>query len=76
MRYLHPKRLYHALGRRKFTEFILLSAFLLFFYAPLLNTSMLAFADVYQAPAVIPQEFGFRWWEFIFFKEFVNVFDC
>lgn len=69
MKYLNPKRLYYALGRRTFFEFILFSAFLLFFYAPLVNTSMLAFANVYQAPAIIPQEFGFKWWAFIFSKQ-------
>ncbi|NGP45533.1 ABC transporter permease subunit [Bacillaceae bacterium SIJ1] len=69
MRYLNPKRFYFAVGRRKFLEFILFTMFLLFFYAPLLNTFMLAFADVYQAPAVIPQKFGFQWWEFVLSKE-------
>ncbi|WP_100401876.1 ABC transporter permease [Bacillus sp. FJAT-42315] len=69
MKYLNPKRLYHALGRRKFLEFSIFSIFLLFFYSPILNTFMLAFANVYQVPAVIPQEFGFRWWEFILSKD-------
>ena len=27
---------------------------------------MIAFANTYRFPDVIPQEFGFRWWEFIF----------
>ncbi|WP_445487652.1 ABC transporter permease [Niallia sp. 03133] len=69
MKYLNPNRLYHALGKRRFLEFTLFSIFLLFFYSPLLNTFMLAFANIYQVPAVIPQEFGFRWWEFILSKD-------
>lgn len=69
MKYLHPKRFYYGLGRRKFLEFVLFSIFLLFFYGPLMNTFMLAFANTYQAPAVIPQEFGFQWWEYIFSKD-------
>ncbi len=52
-------------GRRKFIEFVIFSVFLLFFYGPLVNTLMLAFADTYQMPAVIPQKFGFTWWDFV-----------
>src|SRR5690606_998036 len=25
--------------------------------------------NIYQAPAIIPQEFGFQWWKFIFSKD-------
>ena len=42
---LNPRRFYHAVGRRKFLEFILLAVFILFFYGPLLNLLMLAFAN-------------------------------
>jgi len=45
MKLLSPKGFYYAVGRRKFFEFIVLSVFLLFFYLPLLNLFMLAFAD-------------------------------
>ncbi len=65
MKYLNPRRFYHAVGRRKFFEFIVFAIFLLFFYGPLLNMFMLAFANKYEAPAVIPQEWGFKWWGFI-----------
>ena len=41
---LNPRRFYYAVGRRKFLEFILLAVFILFFYGPLLNMLMLAFA--------------------------------
>ncbi|MGL5260397.1 MAG: ABC transporter permease [Lachnospiraceae bacterium] len=60
------KRLYYTLGKKGFIEYILFSIFLLFFYLPLLNLFMLAFSNKYEMPAVIPQEFGFKWWEFVF----------
>jgi putative spermidine/putrescine transport system permease protein len=69
MKYLNPKRLYYSLGKGKFWSFIIFSIFLLFFYGPLMNTFMLAFANVYQVPAIIPQEFGFQWWKFILSKD-------
>lgn len=63
---MSPKRFYHAVGAHKFWNFVVFSIFLLFFYTPLVNNIMIAFADTYRFPDVIPQEFGFRWWEFIF----------
>ena len=66
---LNPKRFYHAVGRRKFLKFILLAAFILFFYGPLINMLMLAFANEYQAPAILPQEWGFKWWEYVFSQD-------
>ncbi len=66
---LNPCRFYHAVGRKKFFEFILLAVFILFFYGPLLNMLMLAFADTYEVPAVIPQEWGVKWWQYIFGKD-------
>ena len=64
-KYLNPRRFYHAVGKKNFWEFIVLAAFLLFFYGPLLNMFMLAFADIYESPAVIPQEWGLKWWDFV-----------
>lgn len=69
LKYLNPKRFYHAVGKRKFFEFIILAVFILFFYGPLLNMLMLAFANTYEAPAVLPQEWGFKWWEYVFGQE-------
>jgi putative spermidine/putrescine transport system permease protein len=63
--YLNPKRFYFAVGKKKFWEFVFLSLFLLFFYGPIINLAMLAFANIYDVPAVIPQQFGFKWWKFI-----------
>ena len=63
---LNPRRFYCAVGKRKFWEFIILAVFILFFYGPLLNMVMLAFADKYDVPNVIPQAWGFKWWNYIF----------
>lgn len=63
---LNPRRFYHAVGKRKFYEFLILAVFILFFYGPMLNMVILAFANRYEAPAIIPQEFGFKWWDYIF----------
>ena len=32
----------------------------------MLNMCMLAFANTYEVPAVIPQEWGLKWWKFVF----------
>lgn len=63
---LNPRRFYHAVGKRKFLEFILLAVFILFFYGPLLNMLMLAFANEYNVPNVLPQDWGFKWWGYVF----------
>ena len=65
MKYLHPKRLYYLLGKQRFFEFLVFVGFLFFFYGPLLNTFMLAFANTYQVPHVLPTKFGFQWWRFV-----------
>ncbi len=69
LKYLNPRRFFHAVGKRKFWEFIILAVFILFFYGPLLNMLMLAFANTYEAPSVLPQEWGFKWWEYVFGQE-------
>ena len=66
---LNPRRFYHAVGKQKFWEFIILAVFILFFYGPMLNMCMLAFANTYEVPAVIPQEWGLKWWEFVFSQD-------
>ena len=57
--------MYHAMGKKNFLEYLLFAVFILFFYLPLMNLCMLAFADKYEVPAIIPQKFGFKWWEFV-----------
>lgn len=66
---MSPRRYYHAVGPKKFFEFIIFAVFLLFFYTPILNNLMIAFADIYRFPNIIPQEFGFKWWEFVLEQE-------
>lgn len=66
MKYLNPKRIYQSFGKKFFFETVIFSVFLLFFYGPLLNTVMLAFAEQYQVPHVLPTRFGFEWWAYIF----------
>lgn len=63
---LNPRRFYHAVGKRKFLEFILLAVFILFFYGPLLNMIMLAFTNEYSLPNILPQEWGLKWWSYVF----------
>lgn len=65
MTLLSPRRWVHFMGKRKFLEFLLLAAFILFFYGPLLHMFMLAFADKYEVPYVLPTRFGFSWWKYI-----------
>ncbi len=65
-KYLNPRRFYHAVGKKNFWEFVLLAVFVLFFYGPLINMLMLAFADTYDVPAVLPQQWGIKWWQFVF----------
>lgn len=68
-KYLNPKRFYFAVGKKKFWEFIVLAVFILFFYGPLLNMFMMAFANEYAPPHLLPLEWGTKWWSFIFSQQ-------
>lgn len=59
------KSVRRVLGKRRWSELLLLFAFMLFFYGPLLYTFILAFADAYPPGSIIPSEFGFKWWEYV-----------
>ncbi len=59
------KRLYYGLGKANFIQYLIFSVFLLVFYLPLMNLVVLAFGNRHEAPAVFPQEFGFKWWDFV-----------
>lgn len=65
MKYLQPRRIYRSFGKKFFFETLIFALFILFFYGPLMNTLMLAFAEQYQVPHVIPTKFGFQWWQYI-----------
>ncbi|MDD4368272.1 MAG: DUF4127 family protein [Oscillospiraceae bacterium] len=54
------KRLYYSLGKKQFWEYILFALFILFFYGPLLNMTLLSFAGTYQFPGIIPESFSFK----------------
>ena len=62
---MSPRRMFYTMGRKQFWEYVLLAGFLLFFYGPLLHIFMLAFANKYEMPGVVPQEFGFKWWGYV-----------
>ena len=59
------KAVRQALGRKRTGELLILFAFMLFFYGPLIHACMLAFANVYAAGDVIPSEWGFHWWGYV-----------
>ena len=59
------KAVKRALGRKRCRELLILFAFMLFFYGPLIHALMLAFANVYAAGDVIPSEWGFHWWGYV-----------
>jgi putative spermidine/putrescine transport system permease protein len=63
---MNPKRFYHAVGKKKFWEFILLAVFIIFFYGPLLNMTLLAFSNTYEYPHVFAQSWGTKWWSYVF----------
>ena len=59
---------FKAMGTKRLLEAILLSLFLLFFYGPLMNTLMIAFADKYmyaESRAFLPPAFSLKWWQFV-----------
>lgn len=65
MKYLNPRRWFYMLGKKRFWEILILMGFILFFYGPLMHLFMLAFANKYEAPSAVPQQFGFKWWEYV-----------
>lgn len=52
-------------GRKELFNNLILLGFLIFFFMPLLNLVMLAFADSYQYPEFLPKVLSFRWWTFV-----------
>lgn len=52
----------NRLGKKTWGELLILFAFMLFFYAPLVYSLILAFGSQYNATDIIPSEWGFRWW--------------
>ncbi len=59
---------YYAMGPKRLAEAIVLTVFILFFYGPLTNTLMIAFADRYmyaESRAFLPPAFSLKWWQFV-----------
>ncbi len=56
-------------GMRRIVEFILLTIFAIFFAGPLVNLLVLAFSEKWNYPDVLPQVWGFKWWEFVLAKD-------
>ncbi|TCL73307.1 putative spermidine/putrescine transport system permease protein [Hydrogenispora ethanolica] len=65
MRWLDWKGFYHALGRKRFGEWLIFTAFLLFFFGPLVNLTMLAFSQDYLYPKFFPSALSLKWWQFV-----------
>jgi len=57
------KSVKNALGKKTWGELLILFAFMLFFYAPLVYSLILAFGSQYNAADIVPSEWGFRWWK-------------
>ena len=52
----------NRLGKKTWGELMILFIFMLFFYAPLVYSLILAFGSQYNATDIVPSEWGFRWW--------------
>ena len=62
---MKPKSVVRSLGKKRASGILILLAFMLFFYGPLLYMFTLAFANAYNFPSILPTEFGFHWWEYV-----------
>lgn len=57
---------FHLLWSKKnFFSWLLCGVFMIFFFLPIANLVMLAFADNYQYPAFLPDALSFKWWSFV-----------
>ncbi|MFC9708903.1 ABC transporter permease [Paenibacillus sp. NPDC056933] len=56
-------------GPRRIIEFVLLTVFAVFFAGPLVNLLVLAFSEKWNYPEILPQVWGFKWWEFVLAKD-------
>ncbi|MCK8486876.1 ABC transporter permease subunit [Paenibacillus sp. MBLB2552] len=56
-------------GVKRIIEFVLLTVFAIFFAGPLLNLLVLAFCEKWNYPDVLPEAWGFKWWNFVLAKD-------
>ena len=59
------KRFYFSYGKKEIFSWLLCGIFIIFFFLPIANLVMLAFADNYQYPSFLPQGLSFKWWSFV-----------
>ncbi|SFB05428.1 putative spermidine/putrescine transport system permease protein [Cohnella sp. OV330] len=60
---------FKAIGRRRIIEFVLLTVFAVFFAGPLLNLVVLAFSGQWTYPDLLPHQWSFKWWKFVFSQD-------
>lgn len=58
-----------SVGWRRIIEFVLLTVFAIFFAGPLVNLLVLAFSEKWSYPAILPEVWGFKWWNFVLAKD-------
>lgn len=60
--------IYYTIGKKGFIQAVIFTVFLLFFFGPLVNTLMMAFADKYnyaENPYFLPSTLSLKWWKFV-----------
>lgn len=57
---------FKVIGKRRIIEFVLLTIFAVFFAGPLLNLVVLAFSGQWTYPDLLPHQWSFKWWRFVF----------
>ncbi|MCP8971020.1 ABC transporter permease [Ectobacillus ponti] len=56
---------FKSLKKGRILEFVFLVIFCVFFFGPLLNLLLLAFAKGWQFPAKLPTSWSLQWWEYV-----------
>lgn len=59
---------------KRFISYIVFAIFVIFFFIPIINLAILAFANKYDYPTFLPTAFSFQWWKFVFSQE--NLFSA
>lgn len=52
-------------GRRLF-ELIMIGVFFVYFFGPVINLALLAISGKWNYPALLPQTFSLKWWQWVF----------
>ena len=59
MKRMSPKAFYYTIGKKNFFQLYPVWNIYIVFYMPLMNLCMLAFADKYEVPVIIPRSLVF-----------------